>query len=147
MQLCHLHFYEFCALVSRSPLHSVTLSVFCPSFPFPLLLRCQFSYGQFPRCLQLHFFFSIPLAFSSSFIFALNFSLSSLYLFLTAHVLTSIRGNLRPFRFFVNFSQIWPQEMLPFLYLKGSSTKISWYKRLSRSSVHSMFDLKNHNDI
>ena len=30
-----------------------------------------------------------------------------------------------------------------FLYLKGSSTKISWHKQLSCSSVHSMFDLKN----
>ena len=46
---------------------------------------------------------SIPLAFSSSFILALNFSLSSVYLSLTARLLTLNRGSSRPFRLFAIF--------------------------------------------
>ena len=85
---------------------------------------------------------SIPLVFSSSYIFALNLSLKSIYHSLTDRFITVSWGCWRLFRLFTNLSQIWPLAMLPFFALKGSRTRISRQRILSCCSVHSMLALK-----
>ena len=85
---------------------------------------------------------SIPLAFSSSRIFALNLSLKSVYRSLTDRFVTLNWGCWRLFRLFAILSQIWPLAMLPFFALNGSRTRISWQRILSCCSVHSVLVLK-----
>ena len=122
---------------------------------FLLLWRYRLSFFHFVLFLQPQLLFllssafstslksvSIPLVFSSSYIFALNLSLKSIYHSLTDRFITVSWGCWRLFRLFTNLSQIWPLAMLPFFALNGSRTRISWQRILPCCSVHSMLVLK-----
>ena len=130
-----LLWFHFLLLFIPLPFLSSSQVFYSLCFSFPLLFRFQLSYYRFLRCLQLQLRLFIPEPFPTHsndihtcllFVFHLcfKFSLSSMYLSLTERLLTFNRGSLRPFRLFAIFSLILPLEILPFLYLKGSGTKI-----------------------
>ena len=118
MQFCHLHFYDFFCFGFTSfsssfrclfcvPLRSSRASAshfrcFCV-VSFLLIVFYDLFSGFFFQSLFQPTQMTFTLAFSSSFTFALNFSLSSMYLSLTARLLSLNRGNLRPFKLFAIF--------------------------------------------
>ena len=146
MQLCHHHFYHFllwfhillffialpCLYSAQAFFNSAShFYCFCVVNFFLIVLHgvfsCSFfsaiSSRAFCTSLKSH---SIPLACSSCFNFALNFSLSSVYISLHDSTLTNFEaGKLKAVQIVCNFFQILPLEMLPFLYLQSSSTKSS----------------------
>ena len=124
-----LLWFHFLLLFIPLPFLSSSQVFYSLCFSFPLLFRFQL-YDRFLRCLQLQLRLFIPEPFPTHsndihtclhFVFHLcfKFSLSSMYLSLTARLLTLNRGSLRPFRLFAIFSLILPLEMLPFVVLKG----------------------------
>ena len=165
MPQCHLHFFDvfFFSAVSFST--SSFLCLFCvpPRFFRALLLISAalalstfflsfcavsstsasfstISSSAFSTSLKS---VSIPVAFSSSRIFALNLSLKSVYRSLTDHFITLNWGYRRLFRLFAVLSQIWPLAFFaPFFALSCSRTRISCQRQLSFCSVHSMLVLK-----
>ena len=141
MRLCHLHFYDFFALVSHSPLF-IPLPFLCSAQAFlssvfhfrcfcvvSFLIvfygdfSCSFFFGCFFQSLyhltQITFNFTCPL-----FVFHLCFKfLAQQCVSFSNSALTDFEsGSVRSF-----FSKTLPPNMFPFLYFKGSSTKISWH--------------------
>ena len=159
----HYHFFDILLLLLFHSLPHLSFFVFSVSHQgslelcilFLLLWRYRLSFCHFVLFLQPQLLFllssafstslksvSIPLVFSSSYIFALNLSLKSIYHSLTDRFITVSWGCWRLFRLFTNLSQIWPLAMLPFFALNDSRTRISWQRILPCCSVHSMLVLK-----
>ena len=123
-----LLWFHFLLLFIPLPFLSSSQVFYSLCFSFPLLFRFQL-YDRFLRCLQLQLRLFIPEPFPTHsndihtcllFVFHLcfKFSLSSMYLCLTARLLTLNRGSLTPF-LLLHFSPDFSFRNASFFVLKG----------------------------